>query len=83
MALASPFSSPSPSIMSSFFHIVTTKLNTKNYLLWKVQITAYLRGQDLYQYVDGSLVPPSETLPAQSPSTTPQNQSCFCLLETQ
>ncbi|CAI9762783.1 unnamed protein product [Fraxinus pennsylvanica] len=48
--------------MSSFPHLITTKLTTDNFPLWKVQITAYLQGQDLYQYIDGTLVTPPETI---------------------
>ncbi|KAA8519374.1 hypothetical protein F0562_013630 [Nyssa sinensis] len=51
-----------PSITPSFSHIVTTKLTTDNYLLWKVQTSAYLRGQDLYGYVDGTQPKPPEFL---------------------
>ncbi|KAF5443283.1 hypothetical protein F2P56_035852 [Juglans regia] len=57
--LSSP-PTPSSSITSSFSHIVTTKLTTENYLLWKVQTTAYLRGQDLFSFVDGSSPSPPE-----------------------
>lgn len=39
-----------------------TKLNTDNYMVWKVQITAYLKGQDLYSFVDGSLPSPPKLL---------------------
>ena len=64
MALSNlPHPSPNTSIASSFSHIVTTKLTTENYTLWKVQIKAYLRAQDLYQFIDGSCSPPSEFLP--------------------
>ncbi|KAA8531065.1 hypothetical protein F0562_005774 [Nyssa sinensis] len=51
-----------PSVTPSFSHIVTTKLTTDNYLLWKVQTSAYLRGQDLYGYVDGTQPKPPEFL---------------------
>ncbi|KAF5453958.1 hypothetical protein F2P56_023662 [Juglans regia] len=48
--------------MPSFSHIVSTKLTTANFPIWQVQISAYLRGQDLFQYVDGSLMPLPEFL---------------------
>ncbi|KAF5481179.1 hypothetical protein F2P56_001852, partial [Juglans regia] len=54
--------SSSSSTLSSFSHVVTTKLNNENYFLWQVQISAYLRGQDLYSYVDGSSLPPPKFL---------------------
>ncbi|KAF5469837.1 hypothetical protein F2P56_010396 [Juglans regia] len=56
-------SQPNPSIISSFSHAVTIKLTTYNFLLWKVQISAYLREQDLYCYVDGTLPYPPQFLP--------------------
>ncbi|KAA8519465.1 hypothetical protein F0562_013721 [Nyssa sinensis] len=66
MASSSTSSSSSsltlPFITPSFSHIVTTKLTTDNYLLWKVQTSTYLRGQDLYGYVDGTQPKPPEFL---------------------
>lgn len=73
MALPSPLPSPNHSIVSSFSNIVTTKLTTKNYPLWKVQISAHLRGQDLYHYVDGTLSCLAEFLPIQSHSVPQPN----------
>ncbi|KAF5466512.1 hypothetical protein F2P56_016430 [Juglans regia] len=61
MAISSD-SPPPSSNLSSFSHIISTKLTTDNYLLWKVQISAYLRGQDLFQYIDGSLSSPPKTI---------------------
>ncbi|KAF5443204.1 hypothetical protein F2P56_035783, partial [Juglans regia] len=61
------------SILSSFSHVVTTKLTDDNFLIWKVQITAYLRGQDLYCYVDGSLSCPSRYLDSGSDAPTKPN----------
>lgn len=68
MATSSSLPSPSPPsfVASSISHIVTTKLSTDNYLLWKVQTIAYLRGQDLFSFADGSYLYPLEFLPAQS-----------------
>lgn len=53
------------SIISSS-HIVTTKLASENYHLWKVNISTYLRGEDLFHFIDGSVSPPSEFLPNQT-----------------
>lgn len=50
----------SSSILNSSSHFVTLKLTLDNYLLWKAQIVSFLRGHQLYEYIDGSLpVPPS------------------------
>lgn len=56
---------PPTSIPSSLSHLVTIKLNSENYLLWKVQILAYLSGQNLFSYVDGTQVPPPQILPTE------------------
>ncbi|XP_040987834.1 uncharacterized protein LOC121235556 [Juglans microcarpa x Juglans regia] len=45
-----PFINPLP--FSS--HLVTVKLNHENYLLWKAQIMPYLKGQNLFGFVDGT-----------------------------
>lgn len=49
----------SPNIQS----LVTIKLSSDNYLLWKAQIIPYLRGQRLFEYVDGSRNQPSQHIP--------------------
>ena len=40
-------------------NLVTVKLNHDNYLIWKLQITAYFRGQNLFGFLDGSSPAPS------------------------
>lgn len=41
-------------------YLVIVKLTHDNFLLWKAQITSYFRGQNLFDFLDGStLVPPS------------------------
>lgn len=37
----------------------TLKLTSTNYLGWKTQIEALLHGLNLYQYIDGTLLPPT------------------------
>ncbi|KAF5442643.1 hypothetical protein F2P56_035282 [Juglans regia] len=66
---------PNPSLASSFSSIVSIKLTTDNYPLWKVQISAYLKGQDLYKYVDGFFPCPPKFLSIQT--TTPTINSSF------
>lgn len=39
----------------------TLKLTSTNYLGWKTQIEALLHCLDLYQYIDGTLLPPTPT----------------------
>ncbi|KAF5466062.1 hypothetical protein F2P56_016020 [Juglans regia] len=65
--------SPSTSVPSSFSHIVSIKLSSENYMLWKGQITAYLQGQDLFSYVDGTQTPPSKMLLAETNTSSKTN----------
>ena len=39
-------------------HRITIRLSDDNFLLWKAQLTLFLRGQNLFGYVDGSIPPP-------------------------
>ncbi|KAF5469491.1 hypothetical protein F2P56_013558 [Juglans regia] len=71
--MASPAPHSSPPTLSSFSHIVTTKLTNDNFLLWKVQISAYLRGQGLFGHVDGSLSSPPKYLTDSSTSQPKPN----------
>ncbi|VVA27937.1 PREDICTED: UBN2_3 domain-containing [Prunus dulcis] len=44
-------------------HLVTVKLNDDNYLLWYHQVEAFLVGQDLFKYVDGTHLCPAASSP--------------------
>ncbi|CAN0904315.1 Retrovirus-related Pol polyprotein from transposon RE1 [Linum grandiflorum] len=46
---------------------VTIKLDSTNYLLWKMQIEPTLAGQDLFKHVDGSAPAPAVTIDSLSP----------------
>ena len=52
-------------------HMVTIKLSSSNYLLWKSQLLLLLESQGLLGYVDGSLEPPPPFEPptSQTPNT--------------
>ena len=39
-------------------HRIIIRLSNNNFLLWKAQFTPFLRGQNLFGYVDGSIPPP-------------------------
>ena len=39
-------------------HRIIIRLSNNNFLLWKAQLTPFLRGQNLFGYVDGSIPPP-------------------------
>jgi hypothetical protein len=57
-----------PSIQS----LVTIKLSSNNYLLWRAQITPYLKGQHLFGYINGNRPQPVQYIsnPAVGSSTT-------------
>lgn len=44
---------------------VTIRLTTKNFLVWKPQMEAFLRYHDLYDFVDGSTSSPAEFISKQ------------------
>ena len=43
---------------NTMIHMVTIKLSSSNYLLWKSQLLPFLESQELLGHVDGTLVPP-------------------------
>uniref|UniRef100_A0A2N9FHD2 Uncharacterized protein n=1 Tax=Fagus sylvatica TaxID=28930 RepID=A0A2N9FHD2_FAGSY len=53
---------PTPTHLPVVHHLVTIKLTRENYLLWKAQIVPYLRGQHLFDFLDGSRPAPSPYL---------------------
>lgn len=65
---------PLVSISPSFSDLVSTKLTTNNYMLWKVQISTYLKGKDMFFFVDVTEIPPPKMIPSEnhsSPKTNP------------
>ncbi|KAE8691466.1 hypothetical protein F3Y22_tig00110890pilonHSYRG01507 [Hibiscus syriacus] len=72
MANSSPDSSPTLLPFNTMIHMVTIKLSSSNYLLWKSQLLPHLESQGLLGHVDGTLVPP----PLFDPPTsqTPNNK---------
>lgn len=61
-------SSPTPATILTLFpcYLVTSKLTTDNFLLWKAQIISYFHGQQLFGYFDCSISTPplkSNSLP--------------------
>jgi hypothetical protein len=60
-------SSPA-SLISNLSHLVSAKLNRGNYLTWKAQMVPYLRGHQVFGYIDGTTLPPTQTIPNNSPS---------------
>lgn len=48
--------------IATLIHMVTIKLSSSNYLLWRNQVVPMLSSHGLLQYVDGSSAPPLETI---------------------
>ncbi|KAF5189130.1 Ubn2_3 domain-containing protein, partial [Thalictrum thalictroides] len=56
---------PSPPTIlqtTQIHHLISVKLDTKNYLLWLTQFKPLLKGYDLQGYVDGTLPCPPRHL---------------------
>lgn len=51
-----------------------TKLNRNHYPIWKAQMLPYLKGQEVFVYVDGTIKPPSKTLFAANDTSTSSPQ---------
>uniref|UniRef100_A0A2N9JAS4 Reverse transcriptase Ty1/copia-type domain-containing protein n=1 Tax=Fagus sylvatica TaxID=28930 RepID=A0A2N9JAS4_FAGSY len=49
---------------NTLIHMVTIKLSSSNYLLWKSQLLPLLESQELIGHVDGTLEPPPRFAPA-------------------
>ncbi|GAV68517.1 UBN2_3 domain-containing protein [Cephalotus follicularis] len=48
--------------ISNIHHFLSIKLTSTNYLIWRSQLLAFLRGYDLLSFVDGTTQPPMKTL---------------------
>ncbi|KAF5482597.1 hypothetical protein F2P56_003155 [Juglans regia] len=48
-----------PTLISSATQFVNIKLTIENFLLWKAQIVPFLKGHQLFGYVDGSIPSPT------------------------
>jgi len=48
-------------------HNLSIKLTKGNFMAWRTQILAYIKGQDAYGFLDGSSLLPAQTIP--NPST--------------
>ncbi|GMP88452.1 hypothetical protein CsSME_00040436 [Camellia sinensis var. sinensis] len=69
---ATPLSAtaPSPTSLTHSHHFISLKLTSTNFLNWKTQLLPYLRGQQLYRYIDGTFSCPPSTQSLASPSQT-------------
>jgi transposase InsO family protein len=66
-------SSPTLLPFNTMIHMVTIKLSSSNYLLWKSQLLPLLESQNLLGHVDGTLVPPPPFDPPTSQTPNPKH----------
>ena len=62
LTMADSASSSSSLPLNTMVHMLTIKLTSSNYLLWKNQFVPLLASQDLFSYLDGSIRAPSTTI---------------------
>ena len=60
-------------LFNTMIHMVTIKLSSSNYLLWKSQLLPLLKSQGLLGHVDGSLEPPPPFDPSTSQTPNTKN----------
>jgi len=56
------------SLFNNLHHRVTAQLTRDNYLSWQWQMVIYLKGQNAYGFVTGTIQPPPQTIPNPNPS---------------
>ncbi|KAI3507180.1 hypothetical protein L1887_22027 [Cichorium endivia] len=74
--MASPSSSDSGLSMNTILHLITNRLSSSNYLLWRNQLLPLLAYQNLLPHVDGtSSAPPIEILSGDKTAPNPAYDS--------
>ncbi|XP_012840817.1 PREDICTED: uncharacterized protein LOC105961120 [Erythranthe guttata] len=63
-----PSSTPAPPSLPSSSSLVSIKLSDDNYLLWRAQLLPYLKGHNLFRFVDGTIHPPPILDPDSNPN---------------
>lgn len=54
-------------LLSNICNLVSIRLDSSNFVLWKFQLTSILKAHKLFGFVDGSLPAPSKVLLRESP----------------
>lgn len=49
-------------LVSNFHSLVTTKLDSTNYLLWRIQIENAMRANGYFDYLEGTIACPSSQI---------------------
>ena len=81
LTMADSASSSSSLPLNTMVHMLTIKLTSSNYLLWKNQFVSHLASQDLFGYLDGSIEAPSTRILAAN-GTTKSNPAYTSWLHT-
>lgn len=77
--------------IATLIHMITIKLSSSNYLLWRNQVVPVLASHDLLGFVDGTVSPPPATLTDESGKISPnpdyttwyaKDQRILCLLQS-
>ncbi|KAB8372646.1 hypothetical protein FH972_024746 [Carpinus fangiana] len=58
---STPIFSPA-SLFNNLNHRVTTQLIRDNYITWQWQLITYLKVQNVYGFVGGTILPPPQTI---------------------
>ncbi|XP_019156913.1 PREDICTED: uncharacterized protein LOC109153500 [Ipomoea nil] len=66
-----PRTTPSSNMLNQAHHYVSIKLTASNFLFWRAQLVPFLRGQNLYGFVDGTTACPPEFMAASSSDAPP------------
>jgi hypothetical protein len=56
------------SLFNNLPHRVTAQLTRDNYLTWQWQMVTYLKSQNAYGFVEGTVSPPPQTIPNPNPT---------------
>ncbi len=72
-----PFAASSPLLLqSNMSNLMSIKLDSVNYIVWKLQLTTILDAYSMKDHIDGSLIRPSQfLLDAERSPTLEINQS--------
>ncbi|XP_019160056.1 PREDICTED: uncharacterized protein LOC109156666 [Ipomoea nil] len=62
---------PPSNVLHQAHHYVSIKLTATNYLFWRAQLVPFLKGQNLFGFVDGTSVCPPELVAASSSDAPP------------
>uniref|UniRef100_A0A0A0L1J8 Retrotransposon Copia-like N-terminal domain-containing protein n=1 Tax=Cucumis sativus TaxID=3659 RepID=A0A0A0L1J8_CUCSA len=72
-------SSPNPSVptstlflLSNICNLVPIRLDSMNYVLWKYQVSSFLKAHSLFGHIDDSLPCPPKKLSSSTAGTNPE-----------